>query len=452
MIAAKLGTYAVEIRTRLIPDHVMHAAKRCFVDGMASIICGAVHPPATLMTEALSEELDHGRAQIVPTGRRAPVRTAALINGAAGHTMEVDDIFRDAVYHPGPPVISAVLAACQSASLDGMTLLRAIIAGYEVSNRVGKAMQPAHYDYWHTTGTIGTIGAAAGCSVAMGLTAAQAKHALANAATMAAALQQAFASDSMGKPIHAGHAAEAGALAALLAKNGVIGAEGMFEGPRGFGCAMSHDVDWDGAIADLEKGFTIASMTQKNHTCCGHTFAAIDAIIALASEHGLNAENVASIHIATYAKGIEICGNRDPQTVYEAKFSLSYAVAAGLVLGRARLDAFSDEKLNDPAIRSVMSRIKFETDPDADAKFPNCRSATVTVETLDGSRYKHHSPTRKGDPDNPLSDAELEDKYRELVEPVIGPDLAEDLLSECWRLELIHNVDQLSYRRDAPDT
>ena len=278
MIAGKLGAYAVELGTRPLSDDVLHAAKRCFLDGMAAMICGAVHPPATLITEALSEELDHGGAQIVPSGRRAPVRTAALVNGAAAHAMEVDDIFRDAVYHPGPPVISAVLAASQSAGHDGMMLLRAIIAGYEVSNRVGKAMQPAHYDYWHTTGTIGTIGAAAGCAAAMGLTAEQAKHALANAVTMAAALQQAFATDSMGKPIHAGHAAEAGAMAAMVAKHGVIGAEGMFEGPRGFGYAMSRDVDWDSAVADLESDYTITRMTQKNHTCCGHTFAAIDSI------------------------------------------------------------------------------------------------------------------------------------------------------------------------------
>ena len=137
------------------------------------------------------------------------------------------------------------------------------------------------------------------------------------------------------------------------------------------------------------------------------------------------------------------------QTVYEAKFSLPYAVAAGLVLGRVRFAAFSEEKLNDPDIRSVMSRIEFETDPDAEAKFPNFRSAIVTVETMDGARYEHHSPTRKGDPDNPLSDAELEDKYRELVDPVIGPDAASKLLDECWRLEQVHDVAQLSYARAA---
>ncbi len=445
MIAEKLAGFAVDLGVRPLPDEVVHAAKRCLIDGLAAMICGAVHPPATLMTEALSEELDHGGAQIVPSGRLAPVRTAALINGAAAHAMEVDDIFRDAVYHPGPPVISAVLAACQGQDTDGMALLRAIIAGYEVSNRVGKAMQPAHYDYWHTTGTIGTIGAAAGVAVALGLNAEQTRHALANSVTMAAALQQAFATDSMGKPIHAGHAAEAGAMAAIVAGAGVTGADGMFEGPRGFGNAMSRDVDWDAAVANLVGDYTITRMTQKNHTCCGHTFAAIDSMIALANQHGLNPDNVASIHIGTYAKGVEICGNKDPKTVYEAKFSLPYAVAVGLVLGRARFAAFSEQRLHDPVIRSVMDRITFETDPDAEAVFPNFRSATVNVTTTDGQQWQHHSPTRKGDPDNPLSDRELEDKYRELVTPVIGDNGAAALLSACWQMEIQPRVRKLPY-------
>ena len=445
MISGELGAYAIDLGERSLPNEVIHSAKRCFVDGMAAIISGAVNPPATLMIEALVEELDHGGAQIIPSGRRAPVRTAALINGAAAHTMEVDDIYRDAVYHPGPPVISAVLAASQSIGNNGDRFMRSLIAGYEVSNRVGKAMQPRHYDYWHTTGTIGTIGAAAGCSVALDLNSTQAKHSLATSVTLAAALQQAFATDSMSKPIHAGHAAEAGAMAALIAKKGVTGAEGMFEGARGFGNAMSAEVDWQETIENLKDDYTITRITQKNHTCCGHTFAAIDSIIFLAAEHGLDTENIVSIHVGTYAKGIEICGNRNPATIYEAKFSLAYAVAVGLIFGQARFHEFSEETFRNPSVRKVMSLVDFSIDLDAEQKFPNYRSATVIVNTVDGVSLKHHSPTRKGDPDNPLTDVELETKFNELVAPVIGPKMTQSLLEDCWNLEKIENICDLSY-------
>ena len=444
MISGKLGAFAVDIRKRGLPSEVIHAAKRCFLDGMAAMICGAVNPPATLMTEALEEELDHGGAQIIPSGRHAPIRTAALINGAAAHAMEVDDIYRDAVYHPGPPVISAVLAASQSFGNTGDMLLRSLIAGYEVSNRVGEALQPAHYEYWHTTGTIGTIGAAAGCSVAFELDPSQAKHALANSVTMAAGLQQTFATDSMGKPIHAGHAAETGAMAALLARHGVTGAEGMFEGQRGIGNAMSRNVDWKTVTLKLDDEYTITKMTQKNHTCCGHVFAAIDSIISLASDHQLKAEDIVSINVGTYAKGVEICGNRDPKTIYEAKFSLPYALAVGLIFGRARFNEFSNETLNDPIVRELMSRVDFEIDQAAEEKFPNRRSAIVTVKTSDGRHLVHHSPTRKGDPDNPLSDSELEDKFYELVGPVTGSSGADTLLNDCWNLEKLDNINNLS--------
>jgi 2-methylcitrate dehydratase PrpD len=435
MIAAELARYATSLIDSEIDDDVFHAAKRCVLDTFAATICGAVNPPATLMVEALEEELDHGQSRLIPSGRLAPVRTAALINGAAAHAMEVDDIFRDAIYHPGPPVILAALAACQGTGQGGERFLRAVIAGYEVSNRVGAAMQPAHYDYWHTTGTIGTIGAAAAVSVALGLDAEATKNALANSVTMAAALQQAFATDAMGKPIHAGHASEAGATAALLAGKGVTGADGMFEGPRGFGNAMSRDVDWQGVVNSLDQEFTICRMTQKNHTCCGHTFAAIDAVLALCDAHDLAPGDVAAMTVGTYAKGVEICGNDDPSTVYEAKFSLQYVMAAALVMGRVRFAAFADEMLTEPELRANMAKVTCHVDDAAEQAFPSRRSAIVTITTTDGRVLEHYSPTRKGDPDNPLSDEELEDKFRELSVPVIGEDAAESLRLRVWAME-----------------
>ncbi|MBT6093552.1 MAG: MmgE/PrpD family protein [Rhodospirillaceae bacterium] len=440
MIAAKLAAHAASLVDAELDDAVLHAAKRCVLDTFAATICGAVNAPATLMTDALEEELDHGNSGLVPSGRLAPIRTAALINAAAAHAMEVDDIFRDGIYHPGPPVIPAALAACQGRGMDGERFLRAVIAGYEVSNRVAAAMQPMHYKFWHTTGTIGTIGAAAAVSVALGLDAAATKDALANSVTMAAALQQAFATDSMGKPIHAGHASEAGAMAAIVAEKGVTGGDGIFEGPTGIGRAMSYDVDWEAMTDTLDKEFTICRMTQKNHTCCGHTFAAIDAVLALKEAHGLTPDDVEAITVGTYAKGVEICGTPDPKTLYEAKFSLEYVMAAALVTGRVRFAAFTDELLADPVMRANMAKIKCHVDDAAEAAFPSRRSAVVEITTKDGQTLEHYSPTRKGDPDNPLSDAELEDKYRELSEPVIGVDAAEALRQRVWEIDKVDDL------------
>ena len=166
MAAAHPGTvielvaaYAAAERECDLPEAVRHHAKRALIDWFAALLPGAQLPPATLLAAALADEFGSGgRAAVYGTGRRAPLRTAALINATASHIIEFDDIFRDAIYHPGCPVIGAALAAAQTVGADGAALLRAIVIGYEVSTRIGVAVQPSHYRYWHTTGTVGTFG------------------------------------------------------------------------------------------------------------------------------------------------------------------------------------------------------------------------------------------------------------------------------------------------------
>ncbi|HTU53429.1 MAG TPA: MmgE/PrpD family protein, partial [Acetobacteraceae bacterium] len=223
-LTLRLAEYGAAERSRPLPDNVRHHARRALIDWFATLLPGSRLPPATLLARALADEARPDGAIVYSTFTRASLRSAALINATAAHTVEFDDIFRDAVYHPGCPVIGAALAAAQARGADGEALLRAIVVGYEISTRIGLAVQPSHYRFWHTTGTIGTFGAAAAAASILKLDPTQFAHALANAATFAAGLQQAFRSDAMSKPLHPGHAAEAGALAALAAAEGVTGA------------------------------------------------------------------------------------------------------------------------------------------------------------------------------------------------------------------------------------
>ncbi|MFQ5935681.1 MAG: MmgE/PrpD family protein [Acidiferrobacterales bacterium] len=440
MLVDKFAEYAVATRELALPAEVMHATKRCVIDWFAATIPGGILPPATLLMASLKEEVDRGDAMLVPSGRRATARTAALINGSAAHTVEFDDIYRDAAYHPGAPVIAAALAAGQSQHVPGDRFLRSVIAGYEISTRIGVAVIPAHYDFWHTTGTVGTFGATVAAAVVLGLDSTRTAHALASAGTMAAGLQQAFRSDAMSKPLHAGRAAETGVLVSLAAAQGVTGAMDILEGARGFGAAMSKDPDWTQAFADLGSSYNITRMTQKNHGACGHTFAAVDGVIALRAKHELTASNVKHVRVGTYAKALEITGNDQPKTGFEAKFSLPYCAAVALLTGQVRLNAFSPERLEEPEVRTLMSRIELYMDPAADAAFPRQRAAVVEIETTDGNVYRHHAPTRKGDPDNPLTDDELWAKYSELASPVIGQAAADSLLRTLWRLDDLGDV------------
>ena len=440
MLLAKIADYAVKEQTAKLPKEVIHHAKRAVVDWHASLLPGSRIPPATLLEQALADELDHGRARLA-SGRRATVRAAALINGAASHAVEFDDIWRDAVYHPGSPVISAALAAAQAQGASGERFLRGVIVGYEVSTRIGDAVMPSHYKFWHTTGTVGTFGAAAAVATLLGCSREQFVHALGNAGTFAAGLQQAFRSQAMSKPLHGGHAAEAGALAALAAARGVTGVADILEGEVGFGAAMSVNPDWSRATRGLGSDYHITRVTFKNHGCCGHNFAALDAVLALKHQHGFTHQDVRKVRIATYKGGLDIVDNPRPAGDYQAKFSIQYTVAHALVHGSVRLDAFVPERLGDPDVRALMQRIECVADAGLSKAFPRQRAAQVEIELADGRRLTHFQPTRKGDPEMPLTDGELNDKFLELATPVLGDAKARALLNRLWKLETEKNMD-----------
>jgi 2-methylcitrate dehydratase PrpD len=429
--AERCGAWAEAQRGKPLAPEVLHHAKRAVVDWHAALYPGAVVPPATLLEQALADELNHGEA-FLALGKRATTRAAALINGTAAHTVEVDDIYRDGIYHPGAPTIAAALAMTHSHSSDGISFVRAVVVGYEISTRIGAAMGRAHYKHWHNTGTIGCFGAAAAAAEILKLNQKQFSHALATVATFAAALQQAFRMDSMSKPLHAGRAAEAGVTAALAAQAGVTGSLDCIEG---FGRAMGDGPDWEKALATLGRDFHITKMTFKNHACCGHTFAAIDGALEVKKKLALRTDEIQSVKIGTYRAGLEVAHYEEPRTPAEGRFSLKYVVATALTHGSVRLAAFEDERLNDKTTRALMKKMTVALDPELDAAFPGQRAARVSIQLADGRSEAFLQPTRKGDPDLPLSDKELEEKFLELAVPVLGDGAARKLLERLWRLE-----------------
>ena len=429
-----LADHAASWRAREMPADVAHHARRVLVDWFAATLPGCSRPPATLSAAALEDETRGGGGAVCyVTGRRVPVRHAALVNGTASHTVEFDDIYRYAVYHPGCPTIAAALAAAQAYGTGMEQLLRSIVAGYEVSCRIGVAVQPSHYDFWHTTGTVGTFGAAAAVAVLLGCDAERTAHAIATAATMAGGLQQAFRGEGMSKPLHPGHAAEAGALAAMAAAQGMTGALDVLHGPAGFAAATSEDTGkWDKALAGIGKPYAVTDMTVKNHGCCGHIFAALDAVRDLQLEHGFKADDVVSVAVGGYKATKDVCDRPNAQTEQDCRFSTQFTVATMLLHGGVRLAAFEPERLTDPAIRALMGKVTVSLDPECAAVFPSKRSAKVTITLKDGRALNRHQHTRKGDPDAPLTDQDLSDKFLELTSDAIGAVAAKALLQQLW--------------------
>jgi len=438
MLLEEISRYGAQDTVRNLPDEVLHHAKRAVLDWFSALYPGTRVAPGVQLREAYRDELGLGRSSLPGCATTAFPATAAWINGSASHAVEFDDIFRDAVYHPGCPTISAALAIAEHNGASGQTFLNAVVVGYEISTRIGASVQPSHYRYFHTTGTVGCLGAAAAVAAleAPGNEGVM-QHALATATTFASGLQQAFRSDAMTKALHAGHAAAVGVRAGQGARHGITGVADILEGEVGFGAALSQGPDWSIATRGLGEHYNIGVITQKNHGCCGHTFAAIDAVLLLREEHGLQADQVESIHVATYQTAVDVTGNFDPKTAFEAKFSLPYVVAHGLVHGSVRLEAFEPDRLADAGLRALMARTTLVADPELTAGFPRQRAARVEIVLKDGRRLEHFSPYRKGDPDAPLSDAELNDKFDELVGPVLGVEETAALRARLWSLERI---------------
>lgn len=425
--------HAAEFRQQPLPAEVLHHAKRAVIDWYASLFPGLDTDAVRLLEQTLAEDLDRGRARLAQ-GRAATARVAALINGTAAHAAEVDDSFRDAMYHPGAATIAAALAAGQDVGATGAQFLRAVVLGYEVSTRIGVVMGRPHYKFWHNTGTMGAFGAAAAAGSLLELDETSFAHALALAGTFTAGLQQAFRLETMAKPLHAGRAAEAGVLAAQLAARGMRCSLDVLDGEHGLGQAMSTGPDWSQVGATLGKDFHITRLTFKNHIGCGHTFPAIDGALELQRQYGFAAGDIERLHLGVYQPTLDIAGHVDPRTAAEARFSLHYMVATALVHGSVRLSAFEPARLDDPATRALMPRITAALDPEVDAGFPGRRAARIEVVLRDGRRLTHLQPDRKGDPELPLTDGDLEGKLLELASPVIGEAEARALLGRIWNL------------------
>jgi len=394
-----LAERAAEWQKCELEPEVEWATRRALLDWFATTLPGTVMAPATLLAEATRAETGQGTAICYVDGRKSGARRAALLNAIASHTVEFDDIFKDGGYHPGSPTIAAALALAQEINAPLEALHRAIIGGYEVGCRIALAIQPSHYRYWHTTSTVGTLGAAVAGAMLLGCDAERIGHAIALASSFAGGHQQNLQGEGMAKAMHPGHAADAGLLAGLAAKAGVTGSIHSLDAEHGFAAATSNSAGrWDRALDGLGDWTPITRMTVKAHGCCGHIFPALDGLALLQRQAGFIAADIERIEVEGYAATRGMCDRPEPQSVQEARFSLQYCLAAQLVLGKVRLAAFEPQNLQSPEIIALMQRISVREEPELVAAYPGRRMAKVKVVLRNGASLSHFQQTRKGDP------------------------------------------------------
>lgn len=346
-----------------------------------------------------------------PLGPAPSPSGLAFALGALGSILEMDDVHRRALLHPGPVVMPAALAV--AAPGDGRRFLDAAVLGYEAMIRLGRAVGPGHYAFFHNTGTCGGLGAAMAAAHLLDLPANARISALGNAMTLAAGLWQCRNEPVMTKPLHVAEATRRGVQAAVLAASGLTGPARIFEGPQGFFPAMARDGDPAAIFAAPGAGWAMHETSFKPWPACRHAHAVIDAALDLRDT--LHSRAIEAIEVETYADAVLFCDRPQPVTATEAKFSLQHACAVVFARGLPALDDFEPAVLDQPEFAALRARTAVSADPAFTAAYPGHFGARVTVTLADGSRHVATIADALGDPENPMDEDAILDKFHTLA-------------------------------------
>jgi 2-methylcitrate dehydratase PrpD len=441
MLSAHLADFIDDLKFDALPRETIRMARLSFLDWLGSAARGGRERPAEIAISVLRNQGGSPQAVLLPSRERTSALNAALANGIASHILELDDVHRRSIVHAGAAVMPAAFAAAELVHASGRGLIEAIVAGYEVAIRVGEAVTPSHYHYWHNTGTCGTFGACAAAAKLLSLSREQTVWAIGSAGTQAAGLWEFLSDATMSKHLHAGKAAQNGLLAALLAKEGFSGATRILEGEKGFFRAMAPRYDVGRITEKLGCApYRVEENSFKFHSSCRHTHPAIDVILDLARRNGINGAAVSDITVWTYRTAIEITNNAQPESVFAAKFSLPFCVALALKNGRCGLADFSEENLRDSQIRELMARVRLVVDDAIDAAHPGKWGVAVEVRMKSGEVYSGGTDYPRGDPENPGGDEALASKFRALTLEVWDADSVEAVLQTVMNLEKLEDV------------
>jgi 2-methylcitrate dehydratase PrpD len=428
-----LALYAVASSYDGLPAAVVHEAKRAIVNWAGCAIGASGHETVQHAWQALRPFAGAAQASLLGRAERTDVLHAALLNGISSHVFDFDDTHPVSLVHPSGPVASAVLALAEWKHASGRDLINAFVTGVEVECRVANAVLPAHYEVgWHITATAGIFGAAAAAARLLGLSEQQTVWALGLAATQAAGLREMFG--SMAKSLHPGRAAQNGLSAALLAQQDFTSAETGIEGKRGFAHVLSKSVDLSRCAEALGTSYELLQNTYKPYACGLVVHPVIDACVQL-RDQGLRAQDVARIDLRVHPMVLELTGKTAPSSGLEGKFSVFHAAAVALVDGAGTEAQFSDARVKAPEVAAVRSTVHAQVDPGLALD-----AAHVLVTLIDGRRRELRVVHCCGSREQPMSDVQLDAKFRAQSEPVIGVTRTASALSLWRRLDEVDDV------------
>ena len=430
-VSETLARYVVETRPEDIPEDVKHEARRALLNFVGCAIGGADEEAVEIAMRVLGPFSGERTASLFGRRERLDPLHASLMNGIASHVHDYDDTTPKNYSHTTSPVASALFAYACANDVSGADLFTAFILGFEAASRVGNSVYPGHYDTgWHITGTIGVIGAAVAIGRLRNLPVRNMIWAIGIGATQSAGLREMFG--SMGKGFHPGRSAQSGYAAALLAEEGFTSGNYPLESPRGFAAVLSPSHDFSKITERLGVDFDLRENTYKPYPCGIVIHPTIDACSQIKAKHALDPAEIESVHLRVAPIVLDLCNKKAISLGLEGKFSVYHAAALGLVRGKAGLGEFNDAAVNDPEIRRVRESVTAERDPSiADD------AVTVEVRRRKGEPLTLVLDHAIGNIARPLSDAQLEDKFRDQARQHLTNAQIEELIGLCWRIDTL---------------
>lgn len=414
-----------------------NAARRHFLDSLGSCVAGIDQPLARDAAALVHSLSGGGKVAVAGTGARTDLLSAIYLMSVSCHAIELDDGNREGSIHPGTVIVPAVLGLAYHLGANGATALSATVAGYEAAIALAEILHPhASKRGFQTTGVVGVVGAAAAAGRLLGLDALRMEKAMGIAASSGAGLFAYLVGGGNIKKLHPAHAAREGVFAALLAEREVVdGPRAVAESPSGIFHAFGGLPAWSGTRAGAAPVLpAIARSYTKPYPCCRHIHPAIDGLLQLRARHGFIADEVAALEVGTYGAAMPHATlGWDSFTV--AQLSFPYVMAAALRTGRVDLASFSAQMRADPALAADAAKVRVQLDDECAANYPAQGPARVAVALRDGRRFEVYVADPRGCPELPMSDEEVFDKFRMMVDGRLSRAAADAVIADVWSLD-----------------
>lgn len=448
----ELVEYCSRLKFHRLPEEVVDRVKYLFLDSIGVACRGAREDSSQRIYRFVREMGGGTRAGvIIGTKEKAPFVYAALANGTSSHAVEMDDVNNEASLHPGVVVFPAALATGEMVGVSGKGFIEAVVLGYEVMVRLGKALGPEkHYRRgFHPTATCGVFGSTVAASKILGLGEKSMVNAMGIAGSQAAGSMEFLAQGTWTKRFHAGWAAHSGMIAALVAQKGFRGPRSIIEGRDGFLRAYSDGSDESKILEKIGSQFEILRTSVKPHACCRYMQSPIDGILNLVQENDVQPDHVERVRLGILRAGSLLIAEPkevkyNPQSIVDAQFSMPFGAAVALLYRKAGPKEFHPSKIRSAEVRRMMERVECIEDSDLERTYPRQWCATVEILTKGGQRYFTKIEYPRGDPENPLSWDEVIEKFDNLVGRSMTRERRLRVAAGVRRLEEIRDIKRWS--------